>query len=72
MYQYQRYTNSSHWRQLLYVPIHKTSVTASFTKKQWHVMATVSYLGKRFDTTDNFQSLHPAVTGLLKQNIDLI
>lgn len=53
-------------RQLLYVPIHKASVTAGFTKKQWHVMATVSYLGKRFDTTDNFQSLHPAVTGLLK------
>jgi len=53
-------------RQLLYVPIHKASVTAGFTKKQWHVMATVSYLGKRFDTTDNFQSLHPAITGLLK------
>lgn len=53
-------------RQLLYVPIHKAGVTAGFTKKQWHVIASVSYLGKRFDTTDNFQSLRPAITGLLK------
>jgi vitamin B12 transporter len=50
-------TTINYGKQLLYVPMHKSSADFSFTGKQWRVNYGILYLGKRFTSADNLDFL---------------
>lgn len=51
---------TSQGKQLIYVPLHKAGWMIKSEYSVFHFSANLLYLGKRFDTTDNFLSLPPA------------
>lgn len=57
-------SGTSRGKQLIYVPLHKAGLSFKSNFSFLHLDADLIYLGKRFDTTDNFLSLPPAwITG---------
>lgn len=57
------YQTTAVGRQLLYVPIHKASLTAYYGFRKWFFHADIVFVGKRYDTSDNSFFLNPFVTG---------
>ncbi|MFC2129223.1 TonB-dependent receptor [Bacteroidota bacterium] len=45
-------------QQLIYIPVHKANASMKADYKKFHLMSSVSYIGKRFTTSSNEETRH--------------
>jgi vitamin B12 transporter len=73
-YSFTRATNiakedANRHKQLIYIPLHKATVSVITSYKDFILSSSILYLGKRYDTTDNYLKLpHAFVSNLRLQH----